>query len=288
MWISCIFRSSHQPRKCREVSSGPLSQRIDSGRPRCLLQAAGHTRTRQARVHFQRQALACACIQDGQDADPAARHQGIAGKVQRPLLVRAQQKPTFVRRTHQPLPPQPSHHPSLLPVQPVNSLGTRPMSALAQQHLQTPVSVARLRARQLHQLFSQFGVRVRSRLIAITAAVELHELTGSACTQIELLHGKPRIRSQAGKLHPFFRTIAFSASWSRLRSPTSCFKRRFSSSRLLSRCASPTSIPPYLLFQPYSVASLTPVSPARSATFRPASWPFRIPPICSSLHSPPV
>src|SRR6266403_188092 len=33
------------------------------------------------------------------------------------------------------------------------------------------------------------------------------------------------------------------------------------------RCASPTSIPPYLLFQPYSVASLTPCSRANSATF---------------------
>jgi hypothetical protein len=28
MWINWIFRSSHQPKKCREVSSGPLSQRI--------------------------------------------------------------------------------------------------------------------------------------------------------------------------------------------------------------------------------------------------------------------
>jgi len=34
MWISWIFRSSHQLRKCRLVSSGPLSQRIASGFPR--------------------------------------------------------------------------------------------------------------------------------------------------------------------------------------------------------------------------------------------------------------
>jgi hypothetical protein len=28
MWINWIFRSSRQPSKCREVSSGPLSQQI--------------------------------------------------------------------------------------------------------------------------------------------------------------------------------------------------------------------------------------------------------------------
>jgi len=28
MWINWIFRSSHQPKKCREVSSARLSQRI--------------------------------------------------------------------------------------------------------------------------------------------------------------------------------------------------------------------------------------------------------------------
>jgi hypothetical protein len=36
MWINWILRSSHQPKKCREVNSGPLAQRIDSGMPRSL------------------------------------------------------------------------------------------------------------------------------------------------------------------------------------------------------------------------------------------------------------
>jgi hypothetical protein len=36
VWISWTLLSSHQPEKCREVSSGPLSQRMDSGMPTCL------------------------------------------------------------------------------------------------------------------------------------------------------------------------------------------------------------------------------------------------------------
>jgi len=36
MWINSICRSTHQARKCRLVSSGPLSQRIAKGCPRSL------------------------------------------------------------------------------------------------------------------------------------------------------------------------------------------------------------------------------------------------------------
>lgn len=49
---------------------------------------------------------------------------------------------------------------------------------------------------------------------------------------------------KAGKLQPFFWITDFSASLSRLRSATSCFSRRFSSSSLFSRCASATYMPP--------------------------------------------
>jgi hypothetical protein len=54
---------------------------------------------------------------------------------------------------------------------------------------------------------------------------------------------------KTGKLQPFFRKTAFNASRSRLRSATSCFSRRFSSSTCRSRCASLTSSPPYFNFQ---------------------------------------
>jgi hypothetical protein len=46
MWISWIFRSSHQLKKCRLVSSGPLSHRIASGIPRLAITSSGDRVTR--------------------------------------------------------------------------------------------------------------------------------------------------------------------------------------------------------------------------------------------------
>src|SRR5579883_1322153 len=115
--------------------------------------------------------------------------------------------------------------------------------------MQPPIAVARLLACEGDQLLSEFGVVVRPGLIAIAAAVHFEELTGLAFAVGELLLDKRHVRSQAGKLQPFFRITALSASLSRLRSATRCFSRRFSSSKPLKRWASLTSRPPYLLFQ---------------------------------------
>jgi hypothetical protein len=66
---------------------------------------------------------------------------------------------------------------------------------------------------------------------------------------------------------------------------TACFFRfAFSSSSCFSRLASGTSMPPYLAFQLYSVASETPCFRAKSAVFAPASCSRRTPMICSSVN----
>jgi hypothetical protein len=123
------------------------------------------------------------------------------------------------------------------------------MSSSGEQRVQSTISVARFLLCQAHQLFTQLRIVIRCWFVAITAAIEIHKLAGLALTHPKLLNGKRYIGSHTGKPQPFFRTIAFGTSLSRLRSATRCFKRRFSSSRLFSRCASLTSRPPYLLFQ---------------------------------------
>src|SRR5262245_31078736 len=76
------------------------------------------------------------------------------------------------------------------------------------------------------------------------------------------------------------------ARLSSIDSANSFFSLRFSSSSIRSRLASDTSMPPYLLFQLYTVASEMPCLRARSAGFAPASCSRRTAMICSSVNLP--
>ena len=66
MWRKSIFHSTAQARKCRLVSSGPLSQRIASGVPRraiSFLEHACHAAAGKASVHLQSKGTrACTCL----------------------------------------------------------------------------------------------------------------------------------------------------------------------------------------------------------------------------------
>src|SRR4029077_12875855 len=68
-----------------------------------------------------------------------------------------------------------------------------------------------------------------------------------------------------GGPYHFFDRSSFRAAWSSIDSANSFFSLRFSSSIDRRRLASDTSMPPYLAFQLYSVASETPCLRARSA-----------------------
>ncbi len=71
----------------------------------------------------------------------------------------------------------------------------------------------------------------------------------------------------SGGPYHFFVRSSFSAAWSSIDSARSFFSFRFSSSNAFSRLASDTSMPPYLAFQLYSVASEMPCFRARSADY---------------------
>src|SRR5437763_14913486 len=82
----------------------------------------------------------------------------------------------------------------------------------------------------------------------------------------------------------FFERSSRRAAASSTCSANSFFSLAFSSSSCFSRLASGTSMPPYLAFQLYSVASETPCLRAKSAVFAPASCSRSTPIICSSVN----
>jgi hypothetical protein len=82
----------------------------------------------------------------------------------------------------------------------------------------------------------------------------------------------------------FFDRSSRSAAASSICSASNFFSFAFSSSSCFSRLASETSMPPYLAFQLYSVASETPCLRARSAFVAPASCSFSTPMIRSSVN----
>src|ERR1700738_596045 len=86
-----------------------------------------------------------------------------------------------------------------------------------------------------------------------------------------------------GGPYHFFARSSRSAAASSICSARSFFSLAFSSSSCFRRLASETSMPPYLAFQLYSVASETPCLRARSAVFVPASCSRSTPIICSSV-----
>ncbi len=121
-----------------------------------LLQHPCHPPALKAGVHFQRQTLACARVHHAQHPDPAPALHRIVHEVQRPLLVRCRarrQRPSLPHAVFTPLPPD---RQARLPVHPIHSFVVHALSAApSQEHLESPVAVARLLPRQLLQLLPQ-------------------------------------------------------------------------------------------------------------------------------------
>src|SRR3569833_100018 len=214
-----------------------------------LFQRARHALAGQACVHFQGETLARNRAHDCQHANAPACRQCIRGKVECPFLVGSMQVRQQSCRPAQTLSLQTPDSKAFAFVHTVDALRTAMLSSAEKQSMQSPVAVAWLLSRQVHQLFSQLRIVIRHRFVPIAAPIHVHELAGPAFAHSKLLNSECHIAPQTGKLQPFFLTIAFSTSLSKLRSATKCFNRRFSSSRLFSRRASLTSRPPYLLFQ---------------------------------------
>src|SRR5690242_7573168 len=111
---------------------------------------------------------------------------------------------------------QPPHRQALLLGHPAHALRADRLSKPCEQSVQSSVSVARVLPCQTDQLFAQGCVVVGSGFIPVTAAIQVNDLAGAALCHSMLLNGKRNIASEAGKLQPFFRTIAFNTSLSRL------------------------------------------------------------------------
>ena len=97
---------------------------------------------------------------------------------------------------------------------------------------------------------AQLFVVVRSRPIAVAGTVQSQQAADAAFAHRKTCDEKPCIVASRYRLQPFFSITVFSAILSRLRSATSVFSRRFSSSSSLSRLSWLTSRPAYFDFQP--------------------------------------
>jgi hypothetical protein len=243
---------------CREVNSGPLSERRFSGRPRSTISRSSTRVTRpaaQAEVGFQRQALARVRVDHAEDAHHPARRQTVDDEVHRPLLVRpgsavasAARSRTrrlrfFLRTNSTASPPDTADRPaSRSPHRPLRS----------QQRMQPPIAVARLLPCQLHQL-ARVAPMLRSGLEAHTGSSTAPRPTACRpCARSD--HARPE-RTPLPPLRPasssrFFGSLPSAPRHEDSAQPPATSDRRFSSSIAFSRCASLTSMPPNFDFQP--------------------------------------
>src|SRR3984957_10958512 len=183
-------------------------------------------------------------------------------------------------------PPSPSlaHRQAFFAIKPVDAVDARGLALLPQQDEQSPIAEALPFVGEIAQMRPKFCVRRSALSIADTLATRVDDRTGPPFRQAH--HGlkmRDAFALDGGPYH-FFDRSSRSAAASSICSAKSFFSLAFSSSSWLSRLASVTSMPPYLAFQLYSVASETPCLRARSADFAPASCSRSTPIICSSVN----
>src|ERR1035441_1774339 len=169
-------------------------------------------------------------------------------KIQRPFLVRCRPRQQRLSHAYAVFPLLSSDAQTRLSIHPMHALVIHCFSRSQQQHMQTPISEARLLPRQLHQSHAQLVIAARC-LIAVTRYRHPQQPANPALARCVLPTQPTRVRPLVYELHPFFAMTAFSISLSRLRSTTSFFNFVFSSRNCFASCASFTSIPPYFAFQ---------------------------------------
>src|ERR1700758_1564320 len=211
--------------------------------------------------------------------------------VHRPHFVRRfrerQWHPRFSPKTLAFLAPNRQPFLSIQPVHPLvvdrPPLLSAPGFLPAQKNVQPPVTEARALGRQFAQPGTQHGIVRLLRLVAATPSVHPDQPTGVSLAQARFFpHDTHRFSLRLRAYH-FFDSTIFSASRSSACCATIFFSRPFSSSSWRNRRASFTSKPPYLAFQWYKVASLTPNRRLSSFTGTPDSASFNTATICSSL-----
>src|SRR6202041_1716489 len=140
-----------------------------------------------------------------------------------------------------------------------------------------PITKALAGVGEVAQLRPKFRVGRPAGAVTDHLAVSADDRAGPPFRQA---HRGPKMRDAFaldGGPHHFFDRSSRSAAASNICSAKSFFSLAFSSSSCFSRLASETSMPPYLAFQLYSVASETQCLRARSAVLAPASCSFSTP-----------
>jgi len=192
-----------------------------------VLQYSRHPAAGKARVHLQRQALPRVSVHHAEDPQPPLRVRHIAGKVDRPLLVRRCQRAPRRGRPCQPLAAQPLHRQPGCPVHPLHALVIHGPPIPCQQDLQPTVAQPRLLLRQRHQALPQLCV-IPPAHIAAGRSRNLHQLAGMPLAEAIRRHPPLHFRASPYEPKRLFRITE-----------RSCF----------TSCASLTSIPPYLARQ---------------------------------------
>src|SRR5690606_32834632 len=165
-----------------------------------------------------------------------------------------------------------------------DAVDPRRLALTSEQHEQSPVAEAPAAVGELSQAIAQRHIRLPLRLVADHLAISTGYGAGPPFRQAAC---GPQMRQGAalgGRPYHLFDRSSRSAEASSIWSASSFFSLAFSSSSAFRRLASETSMPPYLAFQLYSVASEIPCLRARSSAFAPASCSRRTAMICSSVN----
>src|SRR5882724_6844967 len=119
-----------------------------------------------------------------------------------------------------------------------------------QDRCQSAIAEAHPPPRQFLQALPQFAVVPCFPLpVPLGRSCQAHQPAGVPFAHLVLLHRVTRGCPKSRRLYQFFESTSFSARLSNVKSATTCFSFRFSSSSCFSFLASPLSIPPYFAFQ---------------------------------------
>src|SRR3981081_403796 len=234
------------------VSSLPLSLTTIFGLPRSIISRSSSRATRGAGergVGYQRQALACAVIDDGEDAEATAVGELVRYEVERPAVVGRHRNQHRRPGPDRALAPATAAHRKLFfPVEPEQLLVVDHVTFPLEQDMQAPIAeAAAFMGDRLHAL-AKAGIVRPGRLVSHGHAAAADGFTRPPFAHPVGIH-ETRDSFPLGRgRHHFFPKRSFNAALSSMASASSRFSRVFSSSSVFSRLASEPSIPPNVAF----------------------------------------
>src|SRR5215470_19914194 len=203
-----------------------------------------HARADQGGIDLDGQTFTCEDILHRQDPDAPTVVQAIGHEVHTPPLIWAGRCGGTHPELAGALPPAVHPHAELLgAVQPIRLLVIDGPALSAKQDVQAPIAEARARRGQLPQPHPQRGQVPPLRAVVEGRAIALDDVARSPCGYPKRRYQIARHLAPPGGPQAFFWRTSWSMALSSVRSATTCFSRRFSSSSCLTRRSSATPIP---------------------------------------------